>query len=129
MLTTTVEVTFLRYPFLARSPFIIYDDAPLLSVREIAATRAHTIGRRGSFKDYVDLYFAIAENRATLSGIIADAEQKFGGDFNSPCRQHRAPIRAPQGCPLRGGFAGLHGSVGLGFLKRLCRSDRDLRCG
>jgi len=52
-------------------------------VPEIAATKAYTIGRRGAFKDYVDLYFVIAEKHATLAGIIADAEHKFGADFNS----------------------------------------------
>ena len=46
-------------------------------------TKAYTVGRRGSYKDYVDLYFVIAENHATLTDIIAGAEQKFGTDFNS----------------------------------------------
>ena len=64
-------------------PFVIYDGVPLLSIREIAATKAYTIGRRGAFKDYVDLYFVVAENHSTLTDIIADAEKKFGSDFNS----------------------------------------------
>jgi hypothetical protein len=83
VLANGVKITFLVYPFPPRDPFVRYEDVPLLSVREIAATKAYTIGRRGSFKDYVDLYFVIAEQRATLAGIIADAERKFGADFNS----------------------------------------------
>jgi hypothetical protein len=83
VLVNGVKLTFLAYPFPAREPFVRYDDVLLLSVREIAATKAYTIGRRGSFKDYVDLYFMIAEQRATLAGIITDAERKFGADFNS----------------------------------------------
>jgi hypothetical protein len=83
VLVNGVKITFLAYPFPAREPFVRYEGVPLLSVREIAATKAYTIGRRGSFKDYVDLYFVIAEQRATLAGIIADAQQKFGADFNS----------------------------------------------
>jgi Nucleotidyl transferase AbiEii toxin, Type IV TA system len=83
VLANGVKVTFLRYPFPASTPLVVYENVSLLSVREIAATKAYTIGRRGSFKDYVDLYFVVAESHATLTDIIADAEQKFNTDFNS----------------------------------------------
>jgi hypothetical protein len=57
---------------------------PLLSVREIAATKAYTIGRRGAYKDYIDLYFILSEQHTTLTNIIdVDAEKKFGVEFNS----------------------------------------------
>src|SRR5882672_9819488 len=36
-----VKLTFLRYPFPACTPFVIYENVPLLSVPEIAATKAH----------------------------------------------------------------------------------------
>src|SRR5580658_2232057 len=52
VLVNGVKLTFLAYPFPAREPFVRYDEVLLLSVREIAATKAYTIGRRGSFKDY-----------------------------------------------------------------------------
>lgn len=78
-----VKVTFLRYPFPVFDAFVTYENVSLLSVREIAFTKAYTIGRRGSYKDYVDLYFVIAENHTQLTDIIAGAEQKFGADFNS----------------------------------------------
>jgi hypothetical protein len=78
-----VKTTFLHYPFPALEPLVLYDGVPLLSVREIAATKAYTIGRRGSFKDYVDLYFVLADHHARLPQIIADAEIKFGTDFNA----------------------------------------------
>ena len=83
MLVNGVKVSFLRYPFPAREPLVVYEGVRLLSVPEIAATKAYTIGRRGAYKDYVDLYFIIAENYATLPEIIASAEEKFGFDFNS----------------------------------------------
>jgi hypothetical protein len=53
---------------------------PLLSVCEIAATKAYTIGRRGELKDYVDLYFVLAEGHVRLPEIIVDAEAKFGDE-------------------------------------------------
>jgi hypothetical protein len=64
-------------------PFVIYEQVPLLSVREIAATKAYTIGRRGAYKGYIDLYFILSEQHATLTDIIDVAEKKFGVEFNS----------------------------------------------
>jgi hypothetical protein len=83
VLINGVKVTFLRYPFPALEPFVAYEGLRLLSVRDIAATKAYTIGRRGSYKDYVGLYFIMAENHATLADIIENAEYKFGMEFNS----------------------------------------------
>jgi hypothetical protein len=83
MLVNGVKISFLTYPFPVREPLAFYEGVRLLSVPEIAATKAYTIGRRGAFKDYVDLYFVIAEKHTALAGIIADAEHKFGTDFNS----------------------------------------------
>jgi predicted nucleotidyltransferase component of viral defense system len=65
VLVDDVKITFLKYPFPTFDPFVIYDDVPLLSVREIAATKAYTIGRRGAFKDYIDLYFILSEQHVT----------------------------------------------------------------
>jgi Nucleotidyl transferase AbiEii toxin, Type IV TA system len=78
-----VKVTFLKYPFPVYDAFAEYEDVQLLSVREIAATKAYTIGRRGSYKDYVDLYFVVAERNISLPDIIELANKKFGEDFNS----------------------------------------------
>jgi hypothetical protein len=78
-----IKTTFLRYPFPILSEIIDYEGVKLLSVKEIAATKAYTIGRRGSYKDYVDLYFIIAGKYASLDEIIDLAEKKYGGEFNS----------------------------------------------
>jgi hypothetical protein len=78
-----VKLTFLKYPFPLRDAFVIYQDVAMLSIREIAATKAYTIGRRGSYKDYIDLYFVVAEHHATLTDIIERANEKYGDEFNS----------------------------------------------
>ena len=78
-----VKITFLHYPFSLVNDTIEYDEIKLLSIKEIAATKAYTIGRRGSLKDYVDLYFIISGSHATLNDIIEIAEKKYGNDFNS----------------------------------------------
>jgi predicted nucleotidyltransferase component of viral defense system len=83
VLVRTVKLTFLSYPFPLIIPLISMSGLSLLSVKEIGATKAYTIGRRGTYKDYVDLYFILAERHATLAEIIALADQKFGQAFNS----------------------------------------------
>jgi len=79
----SVKLTFLSYPFAVIEPLASLDGLPALSVREIGATKAYTIGRRGTYKDYVDLYFIVAEHHASLDEIITMAERKFGHEFNS----------------------------------------------
>lgn len=78
-----VKATFLHYPFPLLEPLVSLDGVPTLAVREIAATKAYTIGRRGTYKDYIDLYFVLVGGKAKLAEIIAMAEQKFGAAFNS----------------------------------------------
>jgi hypothetical protein len=61
VLVDDVKFTFLKYPSPTFNPFVIYEQVPLLSVRQIAATKAYTIGRRGAYKDYIELYFILYE--------------------------------------------------------------------
>jgi hypothetical protein len=78
-----VKTTFLSYPFPVVDPLVSLDGLRMLSVKEIGATKAYTIGRRGTYKDYVDLYFIVVEHHASLEEIIGMAEQKFRHEFNS----------------------------------------------
>lgn len=83
ILVDSVKVTFLSYPFPVLTPLVPSAGINLLSVTEIAATKAYSIGRRGTYKDYVDLYFIVKDSHASLEEIIQMAEQKFGQAFNS----------------------------------------------
>jgi hypothetical protein len=79
----SVKMTFLSYPFPLVEQLVSVGGLRMLSIKEIGVTKAYTIGRRGTFKDYVDLYFIIAEHHASLEEIIAMAERKFSAEFNS----------------------------------------------
>ena len=81
--TGDTKITFLRYPFPALLDLADYEGLSLLGVKEIAATKAYTIGRRGSYKDYIDLYFIFSEKYAFLEEVIGLAEKKYGGEFNA----------------------------------------------
>ncbi|MBI4142508.1 nucleotidyl transferase AbiEii/AbiGii toxin family protein [Candidatus Uhrbacteria bacterium] len=77
-----VRLSFVRYPFPVLRPFAVLGDVRALGVLELAATKAYTIGRRGSLKDYVDVHAVLRGGHATLRDIIALAEEKYGEVFN-----------------------------------------------
>ena len=78
-----IKTTFLRYHYPIMTKTLNCKGVAIFSTKEIAVTKAYTIGRRGSFKDYVDLYFSIKEGYTTLSEIIDLADKKYGNSFNS----------------------------------------------
>ncbi len=82
ILIDDVKTTFLYFPYPVIDPLIGYRGLSLASVREIAAMKAFAIGKRLSFKDYVDWYFILKEKRVTLPDVISLAQKKFGDDFN-----------------------------------------------
>jgi len=77
------KVTFLRYPFPLVSELLEYRGISLIHLEEIAATKAYTIGRRGSFKDYVDLYFCLKGEYVSIDEIMEMAREKYEKRFNS----------------------------------------------
>lgn len=77
-----VKFTFLHYPFPTLMPFNTSGPVPLLSVQETLAAKAYTIGRRGEFKDYIDLYFGLSQSHISLQDLIALAARKYGDGFN-----------------------------------------------
>ncbi len=83
VLVEDVKITFLKYPFPVLHQLIDCDGLNLLSIKEIASTKAYSIGRRGVLKDYVDLYFIISKKEATLEEIIKISEKKYGDIFNA----------------------------------------------
>lgn len=88
-----VKITFLHYPFVLKYETIDTNIVPLASVLDIASIKAYTIGRRRSFKDYVDLYFILSKEYATLDVIISDSKEKYGYAFNDRlfCEQLASP--------------------------------------
>lgn len=84
-LTTAIEkinLTFCKYPFPVILEFIEYQGIKILTCSEIAAMKAYALGRRVTFKDYVDLYFVFKEKIATLEDVIALCKKKYGKEFN-----------------------------------------------
>ena len=77
-----VKCTFLNYPFPILEPLVTVNELSLLSPAEIAATKAYSVGRRGEYKDYIDLYFLLNGKYTSLDKIIDLANRKYGAEFN-----------------------------------------------
>jgi len=77
-----VKVSFIKYPFPVLFALINIEGIQALSAKEIGATKAYTIGRRGSFKDYVDIFFILKEKLSSLNEIIDIADRKYKNEFN-----------------------------------------------
>ncbi len=81
-LSNGINITFLWYYYQPLFSFIQTNSIPLLSVRDIAADKAHTIGRRAVWRDYVDFFFLFKKDIVTIETVISDAKKKFDGEFN-----------------------------------------------
>ncbi|MEK9173505.1 MAG: nucleotidyl transferase AbiEii/AbiGii toxin family protein [Patescibacteria group bacterium] len=82
LLIDDIKTTFLEYPYPVLESFVKQGKVAMASIPEIAAMKAHAIGRRLSYKDYIDWYFLLKEKHITLSKLIPLAQKKFGGEFS-----------------------------------------------
>lgn len=93
VLLSGVKTSFIHYPFILKEKTVNTNIVPLASVLDIASMKAYTMGRRRSFKDYIDLYCIVSENMITLDVIISDAKEKYKEGFNDRlfCEQLISP--------------------------------------
>jgi len=83
-LTTSrgVELTFLCYPYKPLRKTLLTDSISLFHLDDLAANKAMTIGQRGTWRDYVDIFFLLKKKLYTLENLVCLAEQKFAGMFS-----------------------------------------------
>lgn len=77
-----VKISFIHYPFPILNDLNELKRIKALPIKEIAATKAYTIGRRGEYKDYVDLYFLLKDKYIDLNELIELANKKYKEKFN-----------------------------------------------
>ena len=82
LLLDNVKATFFHYEYPVIDPLLTWQNVSMASIQEIAAMKAFAIGKRLSYKDYIDWYFLLSENHVALPAVISLAQKKFGGDFN-----------------------------------------------
>lgn len=76
-----IKITFLHFPFPALHPPISSPGLPLFDLRDLASNKAYVVGRRGEYRDYVDLFFVL-KSGLILKKIIIDARKRFAGGFS-----------------------------------------------
>lgn len=84
LLRGEVKLSLIAYPFAPLHPVVRTPSIPLFDLRDLASSKAYTIGRRGEWRDYVDLYYVLlTHGRFTLRSVIREAERRFGGAFSA----------------------------------------------
>lgn len=76
------KVGFVKYPFSLISDLTEYQEVKMSKISEIAAIKAYTIGRRATYKDYIDLYFIFSEKHSSLLDVIETSKEKFKENFD-----------------------------------------------
>lgn len=78
-----VKLTFLYYPFTHYFKSIeLSNGLNLYSVPEIALHKAYTIGRRGEYRDYFDLYTILNGGYIELQELISATKEVHGSVFD-----------------------------------------------
>lgn len=78
-----IKTSFIHYHFPLLYKSRTFKGVQIANVEDIAAMKAYAIGRRETYKDYVDLYFILKEEISPLENIVKTAEKKFKGEFNA----------------------------------------------
>ncbi len=77
-----IEVTFAYHPYRSLRKVVKTNSMSLFHLDDLVANKAYTIGRRGQWRDYVDLFFFLKWGLYNLETIIEFARKKFQGEFN-----------------------------------------------
>ncbi len=76
-----IEITFLYYWYPHIRPLITTASISLASVDDIIADKAHVLGRRTVWRDYVDLFVIMKNHGMSITNIFNLATKKFVGEF------------------------------------------------
>lgn len=77
-----VKIGFVYYWYDRLEPLVESPSIKLASVKDIAADKARTIGRRGQWRDYVDIFYLLQSETLTLAEMMELANRKFRPEFN-----------------------------------------------
>lgn len=77
-----IKITFLNYHFPHAFPLLTLENGlQLFSVKDIAIKKAYTVGRRGEYRDYFDLYTILKNNHINLAELISETKKIYGSVF------------------------------------------------
>ena len=77
-----IKLTFLYYPFSYAFPLLTLENGlSFFSINDIAIKKAYTIGRRGEYRDYFDLYTILKLRYIDLPALITETKKIYGSIF------------------------------------------------
>ena len=78
-----IKVTLVIHEFAPLYPVIKTDSLPLFHLADLASNKAFTVGKRGVWRDYVDLFYLLKFKLISLEQILKEAEKRFGDQFSA----------------------------------------------
>lgn len=81
-LSGEIKLTWLYFPFAKLDDIVKSDSLDLFSINDLLANKAYAIGRRKTWRDYADVYWALKNNIITLDKLIDVAKNKFKNVFS-----------------------------------------------
>lgn len=81
-LSGEIKLTWLYFPFAKLDQVVKSDSLDLFSVRDLLANKAYAIGRRKTWRDYADIYWALKNNIITLDNLVKITKEKFKNIFS-----------------------------------------------
>ena len=78
-----IKVTLVIHEFPPLYPVINTVSLPLFHLADLASNKAFTVGKRGVWRDYVDLFYLLKFKLISLEQIIKEAEKRFGDLFSA----------------------------------------------
>lgn len=78
-----IKITLVMHEFKPLYDVIKTDSLPLFHLADLASNKAFTVGKRGIWRDYVDLFFLLKRNLMNLDQVIEEAERRFGDQFSA----------------------------------------------
>lgn len=83
VLSGDVKLSFVYFPFAKLEDTVKTDSLDLFSISDLLANKAYAIGRRKTWRDYVDTYWALKNGLIKLERLVEITEQKFDGVFSA----------------------------------------------
>ena len=80
-LSGATKITYLYFPFPPLYKTVPTKSLALFSLADLASNKAYSIGRRGVYRDYVDLFFLL-KSGIFLKRIINESKKRFAGNYN-----------------------------------------------
>lgn len=76
-----IKITLLYYPFQELFSPIKTSSISIFNINDLASDKAYCIGRRGVWRDYVDMFFLL-KNHLNLKTVMKNSKKKFKELFN-----------------------------------------------